>query len=139
MSANSKAAEAALDRQDPYDDPPTYAESTPSEQILTPSSSTFPESQTALSPPADAQRAQAPMRIEKSNQNISGKYLIIGAGSSKTPPDVHLKTSNSRIQTTLWIEGALPRACFIEAHTTNSGIDLSVVSSMACSVGRHDR
>ncbi|MCJ1434611.1 hypothetical protein MMC27_003980 [Xylographa pallens] len=126
MNANSKAAEAALDRQDPYDDPPTYAESTPSEQILTPTSSAFPESETAPSPPSDAQRAQVPVKIHKSNQNISGNYLIIGAGSSKTPPDVHLKTSNSRIETTLWIEGALPRACFIEAHTTNSGIDLSV-------------
>ncbi|MCJ1380175.1 hypothetical protein MMC17_003278 [Xylographa soralifera] len=126
MSANSKAAEAALDRQDPYDDPPTYAESTPSEQILTPTSSAFPDSQAAPSPPSDAQRAQAPVKIQKSNQSISGNYLIIGAGSSKTPPDVHLKTSNSRIEAKLWIEGALPRVCFIEAHTTNSGIDLAV-------------
>ncbi|MCJ1284582.1 hypothetical protein MMC26_003915 [Xylographa opegraphella] len=126
MNANSEAAEAALDRQGFNDDPPTYAESTPSEQILTPTSSTSAESQNAPVPPSDAQRAQAPVRIQKSNQNISGDFIITGAGSSKTPPDVHFKTSNSRIETTLWIEGTLPRTCFIEAHTTNSGIDLSV-------------
>ncbi|MCJ1389982.1 hypothetical protein MMC18_002840 [Xylographa bjoerkii] len=126
MNAKSKAAEAALDRQEPYDDPPTYAESTPSEQILTPTSSAFPDIQPAPSPPSDAQRAEAPVKIQKSNQSITGNYLVVGAGSAKTPPDVHFKTSNSRITTTMWVEGTLPRACFIEAHTTNSAVDLSV-------------
>lgn len=126
MTANPKAAEAALDKEDPQDAPPTYAESQPSEQILTPTSSQFPDTQTAPSPPSDVQRAEAPLKIERSNQSISGHYLVLGAGSSKTPPDVYLKTTNSRIRTTLWIEDALPRACFIEAHTTNAAIELSV-------------
>ena len=129
MAPISKADEAALDRQDPYDDPPTYAESTPSEQILTPSSSTVLDAEPNFRPPPNAQRAQAPVKIQKANQNITGDYLIMGAGSAKTPPDVYFKTSNSRIETRLWVEDALPRPCFIETHTTNSGIDLSVVSS----------
>ncbi|MCJ1404775.1 hypothetical protein MMC11_008001 [Xylographa trunciseda] len=126
MNTDSKAAEAARDREEPYDEPPTYVESTSSRQILTPSSSAFPEAPFGPSPPSDAQRAEAPVRVQRSNESIHGNYLIVSAGSAKTPPDVLLKTSNGRIATALWVEGSLPRACFIEAHTTNATIDLSV-------------
>ena len=105
-------------------DPPPYTEG-PSNHLQqqTEPSASFE----GLKPPPDAQKAQAPMKIQKANEAITGTFTILDISTAKSPPDVFFKTTNAKISTTVWVEGALPRLFEIEAATTNAQILLAVV------------
>jgi hypothetical protein len=80
----------------PADEPPPYSDhhtQYPSNQVgSTSTSSTF-----SSPPPPDAQKAQAPLKVVLSHQPLTGNFLITEVASDKTPPDVFLKTSHSKV------------------------------------------
>ena len=107
-----------------HDEPPAYSETeTQPGDPQSGSSNARPRP----SPPSDAQRAQAPLRIHQTNSSITGSYLVVGVASAKNPPDVILNTTNGRISASIWTEDKSVRQFVVEAKTTNGSIDLSVV------------
>jgi hypothetical protein len=109
------------------DHPPPYT--TSESQSSAAATSALPAAIPNPLPPQNAQRAQAPLKISTTNSRIEGAFVIVGFDTGKTQPDAYFKTTNSSIATSVWFEEMVARPVVVEAWTTNSSIDMSVVSS----------
>ena len=104
--------------QPPNDQPPPYEDASGSS-----------DDPVYESPPQDAQRAESPMRIQKSNHSIMENFVIIGDETPRTETaDVLLSTTNATISTKLWFEGKWHADPVIDVRATNAKINLALVS-----------
>lgn len=86
---------------------------------------------TGTAPPAGAQRARAPFRVEKTDQGIRDNFLVT-AGTSKDhfSPDAVLHTTNSPIDCGVWVDDSPWKRPFeIFVKTTNAKINLAMVGT----------
>lgn len=87
-----------------------------------------PSEEVRVTLPADLQRAIAPLQVRRKNTSISGNFLVLNNGSGESDaPEVSLRTSNSSIKSTVYVEASdWARPVTIEAWTVNSSIALAV-------------
>jgi hypothetical protein len=81
----------------------------------------------ALTPPSDAQKSEAPLKIVQSHTPIKGSFLLFN-GRSHERPDALLKSTHSRVSVALWVEGEWGRPVVIDVSNSHSSIDFSIVS-----------
>ncbi|WOO84356.1 uncharacterized protein LOC62_06G007876 [Vanrija pseudolonga] len=101
--------------------PPTYEDvlsERTAELSVAPSTPAVPSRPT---PPEDAQRALAPLKLQYTNDAIKGAYAV-DIGENKSGPDVHFKSTNGAVRVSLFLRGTVPRPAEVQLETTNGGI-----------------